>query len=62
MEPIAVTVEEACKLTSIGRAAMVKLMQDPRFPVFRIGNKHVIPVAGLRKFVETLGATHHGVI
>lgn len=62
MEPIAITLEQACKLCSIGRDAMVKLMQDPKFPVFKIGNKSVIPVAGLRKYIETLGAEHHGVV
>lgn len=62
MEPIAITLEQACKLCSIGRDAMVKLMQDPKFPVFKIGNKSVIPVAGLRKYIETLGAEHYGVI
>nr|DAM68732.1 MAG TPA: Protein of unknown function (DUF1580) [Caudoviricetes sp.] len=41
---------------------MVKLMQDPKFPVFKIGNKSVIPVAGLRKYIETLGAEHYGVV
>ncbi len=62
MEPIAITLEQACKLCSIGRDAMVKLMQDPKFPVFKIGNKSVIPVAGLRKYIETLGAEHYGVV
>lgn len=62
MEPIAITIEQACKLCSIGRDAMVKLMQDPKFPVFKIGNKSVIPVAGLRKYIETLGAEHYGVV
>lgn len=62
MEPIAITLEQACKLCSIGRDAMVKLMQDPKFPVFKIGNKSVIPVAGLRKYIETLGAERYGVV
>lgn len=62
VEPIAVTLDKACELTNIGKASMVKLMQDPKFPVFKIGNKAVIPVAGLRKYIETLGAEHHGVV
>lgn len=62
MEPIAVTLEKACELTNIGKASMVKLMQDPKFPVFKIGNKSVIPVAGLRKYIEALGAEHYGVV
>lgn len=62
MEPISIPVDQACKLCSIGRDAMVKLMQDPKFPVFKIGNKSVIPVAGLRKYIETLGAEHYGVV
>lgn len=62
MEPIAITIEEACKLCSMGRDAMVKLMQHPKFPVFKIGNKNLIPVEGLRKFIEGLGARHEGVI
>lgn len=62
MEPISIPVDQACKLCSIGRDAMVKLMQDPKFPVFKVGNKYVIPVAGLRKYIETLGAEHYGVV
>ena len=59
MEPIAVTIEEACKLTNIGRKSMVKLMQSPRFPVLKIGNKHVIPLTGLKNYIEKLGAEHY---
>lgn len=62
MEPISIPVDQACKLCSIGRDAMVKLMQDPKFPVFKIGNKCVIPVAGLRNYIEALAARHEGVI
>lgn len=62
MEPIAVTLDRACELTNIGKASMVKLMQDPKFPVFKIGNKSIIPVAGLRNYIEALAARHEGVI
>lgn len=62
MEPISIPVDQACKLCSIGRDAMVKLMQDPKFPVFKIGNKSIIPVAGLRNYIEALAARHEGVI
>lgn len=62
MEPIAVTLDKACELTNIGKASMVKLMQDPKFPVFKIGNKSIIPVAGLRNYIEALAVRHEGVI
>ena len=62
MEPIAVTLDKACELTNIGKASMVKLIQDPKFPVFKIGNKSIIPVAGLRNYIEALAARHEGVI
>lgn len=62
MEPISVTLDKACELTNIGKASMVKLMQDPKFPVFKIGNKSIIPVAGLRNYIENLAARHEGVI
>ncbi len=63
MEPIAVTLDKACELTAIGKASMVKMMQqDPKFPVFKIGNKSIIPVAGLRNYIENLAARHEGVI
>nr|DAV21173.1 MAG TPA: Pyocin activator protein PrtN [Caudoviricetes sp.] len=62
MEPISVTLDKACELTNIGKASMVKLMQDPKFPVFKIGNKSIIPVAGLRNYIEALAARHEGVI
>lgn len=62
MEPIAVTLDKACELTAIGKASMVKMMQDPKFPVFKIGNKSIIPVAGLRNYIEALAVRHEGVI
>lgn len=62
MDKIAVTVEEACELCSIGRASMAKLMLDPRFPLFKVGNKNLIPVAGLIKYFEILGKNREGLI
>lgn len=62
MEPIAVTIEEACKLCSTSRTTMMQWMQHPKFPVLKTGNKTLIPVRGLRNFVETLGAERYGVI
>ena len=50
MEPIAVTLDKACELTAIGKSSMVKLMQDPKFPVFKISSPtRRIPTMSFRR-------------
>ena len=62
MEPIAITVEHAAKLLSMSRTSLTALMQNPRFPFFKVGNKTLIPVEGLKKFIDALSAQHYGAI
>lgn len=62
MEPLAVTVEQAAKLCNTSRPTITKWLQDPRLPCLRTGNKILIPLAGLKKFIELLGAERSGVI
>lgn len=62
MEPIAVTIEQSTKLLNMSRPSVVALMQNPKFPFFKIGNKTLIPVEGLKKFINALSAQHYRVI
>lgn len=62
MEPIAVTIEQAAKLLNMSRPSVVALMQNPQFPFFKIGNKTLIPLEGLKKFINALSAQHYGVV
>lgn len=62
MEPIAVTIEQATKLLNMSRPSVVALMQNPQFPFFKIGNKTLIPVEGLKEFINALSAQHYGAI
>jgi predicted DNA-binding transcriptional regulator AlpA len=50
-EKIAVTIMEAVKLSSIGRDEIYRLLELPDFPAFKVGNKNLICVDGLRKWI-----------
>ena len=52
MEPLAVTVEQAAQMTSIGICSMRVLTRRPGFPRINIGTKIVIPVTALRRWLE----------
>lgn len=58
---ITVTIEDACKLTGIGRKQLEKWIKtDINFPSFKIGTKTMIAVGPLRKYLETLALMRAG--
>ena len=52
MEPLAVSAEEAARLLGVSRSKVYKLMGRDDFPDFKLGNRTLISVDGLRRWVE----------
>lgn len=52
MEPIAVTVQNAAKLLGISDRTLYDMTNMEGFPAFKIGNRTLISVEGLREWVR----------
>lgn len=58
MEPLAVSIEQAAHLTGIGICSMYTLSRRPGFPRINVGNKIIVPVSALRRWLEdNIGTT-----
>ncbi len=51
-EKLAVGVNEAAELLGIHRDLLYRLVQAGDVPSFTVGSRRLLPVAGLREFVE----------
>lgn len=51
-EPLAYSVTEACRVTSIGRTRLYILIAEGRLEVRKIGRRTLIPAASLRALIE----------
>ena len=49
---LAVSVNEAAELIGLGRDVTYRLIMSGDIPSFKVGARRVIPVAGLREYVE----------
>ena len=52
LEPLAYSISEACRVTSIGRTRIYALIAEGRLTVRKIGNRTLIPAASLRALIE----------
>lgn len=52
MEPLAVSSNEAARLLNISRPTLYTLLNREDFPSFRIGNRVLISVSGLKEWVD----------
>ena len=60
-ERIAVTIDDACKLTSIGRQQLSGwIKSDINFPSFKVGTKTMIAVDPLRKYIANKATMRFG--
>ena len=57
MERIALSVKEMAQTLGICRATAYKLINEPGFPVAKIGDRIIIPVAGLNAWLANGGST-----
>lgn len=51
-EPLAYSVTDACRLTSIGRTRLYALIAEGRLEVRKIGRRTVIPAASLHALID----------
>ncbi len=53
MNPLALSVRDACASLSIGKTTLYALIRAKKLPVVRIGGRTLIPVEGLLRLVDT---------
>jgi excisionase family DNA binding protein len=53
IDPIAVRVPEAAKMLGVSRSVLYELIRANAIPSFTVGAARLLPVAGLRAWVET---------
>jgi excisionase family DNA binding protein len=51
-EPIAVSVADAARMIGISRAAMYPIVMSGAIPSFCIGTRRLIPLSGLREWID----------
>ena len=51
-ERLAVSVAEGAKMLSLGRDVMYRLVMSGDVPSWKVGARRLLPVAGLRAYVE----------
>jgi len=54
LEPLAVDIAEACRLTGLGRSKLYQLMSAGEIPSVKIGKRRVVPVDSLRQWLARL--------
>jgi excisionase family DNA binding protein len=51
IEPLAYSIADACRITSIGRTRLYALIAEGRLDVRKIGRRTIIPAASLRALI-----------
>lgn len=55
LEPLAYSIKEACRVSSLGRTRIYQLIGEGRLEARRIGKRTLIPAASLRALVAGEG-------
>jgi excisionase family DNA binding protein len=50
--PLAYSVKEACRLTSLGRTRIFQLISEKKLEARKVGRRTLIPAASLHKLLE----------
>jgi excisionase family DNA binding protein len=53
-EPEAVSIDETCRLTGIGRSKLYELIADGTLPSLKIGKRRLVRLSTVRRLVATL--------
>ncbi len=51
LEPLAYSIREACRISSLGRTRLYQLIGEGRLEVRKIGKRTLIPAASLRALI-----------
>lgn len=57
IQPLAVKVSDAMKITGVGRTRAYELVSSGAWPSIRLGRRVLIPVAGLKAWIEEMQHT-----
>lgn len=52
LEPLAYSINEACRVSSLGRTRLYELIGEGRLDARRIGKRTLIPAASLRALIN----------
>ena len=52
IEPLAYSVREACRVSSLGRTRLYQLINEGRLDVRKVGKRTLIPAASLRHLID----------
>ncbi|WP_086617142.1 helix-turn-helix domain-containing protein [Erythrobacter tepidarius] len=52
LQPLAYSVKEACKATSLGKTYLYFLIKEGKLEARKIGNRTIIPAASLHALIE----------
>ena len=52
IEPLAYSIREACRISSLGRTRLYQLIGEGRLEARKIGTRTLIPAASLRALIE----------
>jgi len=52
LEPLAYSIADACRVSSIGKTRIYSLIAEGRLEVRKIGKRTLIPAASLRRLIE----------
>lgn len=55
LEPLAYSIKEACRVSSLGRTRLYQLIGEGRLDARRIGKRTLIPAASLRALIAGEG-------
>lgn len=55
-QPLAYSVKEACKVTSLGRTYLYLLIKEGRLEARKIGSRTIIPATSLHALIERSAA------
>tara|TARA_R110001599_G_scaffold164308_1_gene353708 strand:+ start:7416 stop:7604 length:189 start_codon:yes stop_codon:yes gene_type:complete len=52
LQPLAYSINEACRVSSLGRTRIYQLIGEKRLQVRKIGKRTIIPAASLRNLIS----------
>lgn len=55
MEPLALSINDAAKLLSLGRTSIYAMIADGRLEAFRLGRRRLVRMESIRRLVAAQG-------
>lgn len=52
LEPLAYSIEEACRVSSLGRTNLYRFIREGKLDVRKLGGRTLVPAASLRRLID----------